>query len=78
MDNDYIRAAGYYFEAVKNHGTGIVCEMFKLVMPTMSALYTKQGAALRQASQMAKAEEAFRLALGAAECEFLGGGGGGG
>ena len=68
MDNDYIRAAGYYFEAVKNHGTGIMGEMFKLVMPTMSALYTKQGAALRQASQMAKAVEAFRLAIGAAEC----------
>ena len=68
MDNNYIGAGDYYLKAVKNHGTGIVCEMFKLVMPTKSALYTKQGAALRQASQMAKAEEAFRLAIGAAEC----------
>ena len=68
MDNDYIRAANHYLEAVRNHGTDNVCETFKLAMPTLSALYAKQGAALRQASQVAKAIDAFRNAVKSAEC----------
>ena len=67
MENDYITAADHYLKGVKNHGTNNVSRIFKLQMPTVSTLYAKQGAALRQASHMAMAVDAFRNAVMTAE-----------
>ena len=67
MENNYITAADHYLKGVKNHGTNNVSRIFKLQMPTISTLYAKQGAALRQASHMAMAVDAFRNAVMTAE-----------
>eukprot|EP00731_Ephydatia_muelleri_P015872 Em0009g296a len=67
MENNYITAADHYLKVIKNHGTNNVSRTFKLQMPTISTLYAKQGAALRQASHMAMAVDAFRNAVMTAE-----------
>ena len=67
MGNDYITTADHYLKAIKNYGTNNAGGMFKLPMPTVSTLYAKQAAALRQASHMAKAVDAFRNAVTTAE-----------
>ena len=67
MENNYITAADHYLKGVKNHGTNNVSRILKLQMPTVSTLYAKQGAALRQASHMAMAVDAFRNAVMTAE-----------
>ena len=67
MENNYITAADQYLKGVMNHGTNNVSRTFKLQMPTVSTLYAKQGAALRQASHMAMAVDAFRNAVMTAE-----------
>ncbi|KAL5481435.1 hypothetical protein EMCRGX_G021589 [Ephydatia muelleri] len=67
MENNYITAADHYLKGIKNHGTNNVSTIFKLQMPTISTLYAKQGAALRQASHMAMAVDAFRNSVMTAE-----------
>ena len=67
MENNYNTAADHYLKGIKNHGTNNVSRTFKLQMPTISTLYVKQGAALRQASHMAMAVDAFRNAVMTAE-----------
>eukprot|EP00731_Ephydatia_muelleri_P037227 Em0423g1a len=63
IKSNYSNAAYHYLEAIHNYGTNNPSTLFKLVMPSVSALYAKQGAALKQTSQMLQAVEAFRNAI---------------
>ena len=64
--SDYSSAAHHYYEAIMaygENGANNACSIFKLVMPSKSSLYVKQGTALRQVSQMVRAVEALRNAI---------------
>ena len=69
--SDYSSAAHHYYEAIVTYGdetygengANNACSIFKLVMPSKSSLYVKQGTALRQVSQMVRAVEALRNAI---------------
>ena len=63
IKSNYSNAAYHYLEAIHNYGTNNPSTLFKLEMPSVSALYAKQGAALKQTSQMLQAVEAFRNAI---------------
>eukprot|EP00731_Ephydatia_muelleri_P027348 Em0019g221a len=63
IKSNYSNAAYHYLEAIHNYGTNNSSTLFKLEMPSVSALYAKQGAALKQTSQMLQAVEAFRNAI---------------
>ena len=63
IKSNYSNAAYHYLEAIHNYGANNPSTLFKLVMPSVSALYAKQGAALKQTSQMLQAVEAFRNAI---------------
>ena len=63
IKSNYSNAAYHYLEAIHNYGTNNPSTLFKLEMPSVSALYAKQGAVLKQTSQMLQAVEAFRNAI---------------
>ena len=63
LRSDYSSAADQYLDAIKTHGANNACSSFKLTMPSVSSLYTKQGTVLKQAFQMVNAVKAFSKAI---------------
>ena len=60
-------AAGHYDRAVSSYGHSSVADWFRMVTPSLSGLYSKQAASLRNASKVMAAVQAYKNAIAIAE-----------
>ncbi len=60
-------AAGHYTRALEHYSRDNVAADFRMVFPTISAMYAKLAASLRNASRMIEAVQAYRNAIASAD-----------
>ena len=63
----FISAAEHYSKAVDYYSPESVAQKFKMIVPSISGLYSKLASALRNASKLVDAVQAYRNAIAAAE-----------
>ena len=63
----FISAAEHYSKAMDNYSPESVAQTFKMIVPSISGLYSKLASALRNASKIVDAVQAYRNAIATAE-----------
>ena len=65
----FLSAAKEYSKAIDNHTTENIAREFRMVVPSISGLYAKLGSALRNASKVVDAVQAYRNAITTSEAK---------
>ena len=60
-------AAGHYDRAIASYGRASLVELFRMLTPSLSGLYSKRAASLRNASKVMAAVQAYKSAIDTAE-----------
>jgi CHAT domain-containing protein/tetratricopeptide (TPR) repeat protein len=65
----YRKAAKHYHKASMSYSTDTVARRYRIVQPSRSTIFSKQGSALRHAQQIMEAVKAYQNALSVAETQ---------
>ncbi len=65
--SQYKKAAKHYLKASMSYTTNTVAKRYRIVQPSLAAIFSKQGSALRHSQQVMEAVRAYKDALSVAE-----------